>query len=178
MMSSLRTIAGVAVVVLIAAIAMAGCGGSDSDANEPEASKTFLIKGSQNKIPKFGEEADSDEREAASEVVEENFEAREAGEWAKQCSSLTAAAIKQMEEEALRSVEGDCPKDLKSLAEPLYVTKKARKNTLTGPIDALRVKGDRGWALYHGAKGKDYAIALEKVDDEWKVDKLAAIELK
>jgi hypothetical protein len=48
---------------------------------------------------------------------------------------------------------------------------------MTGPIDALRVEGDRGYALYHGTKGKDYVMAMKKEDDEWKVSSLTESEL-
>jgi hypothetical protein len=171
--------APVPIVTAALAILAAGCGGgSSSDANEVEASKSFITKTGSNKLPKFGEEADEDEREAASEVVEEDFKAREKADWAIQCTSLSAGAIKRAEEEAaIWSVGPGCAKNLAELAEPLYITKEIRENTLTGPIDALRVKGDRGWALYHGTKGKDYAIRMEKEDDDWKVDALATVEL-
>ena len=175
-----QRIAGVLIVAAASAMAAAGCGGgSSSDANEPEASKTFLIAGNENKIPRFGEEADEEEREAASAVLEENMAAREAHDLEPQCSSLTAGAIKRAEEEAaFREPGPGCEPNLEELGTPWSITKEIRENTMTGPIDALRVKGDRAWALYHGAKGKDYAVKMEKEDDEWKVDSLTTTELR
>lgn len=172
--------AGVLIAVAMTAMIVAGCGGgSDSDASEVEASKTFLTKGGKNTIPKFGEEADEEEREAASEVLEENLQAREAGDWETQCESLTPAAVKSTKEEAeTRGASKGCAKDLEALGEPKSETQSIRENTMTGPIDALRVKGNRGWALYHGSKGKDYAMKMEKVDDDWKVDSLTTTEPK
>jgi hypothetical protein len=177
-MSAPRTIAGLTVLALVAAIAMAGCGGSSSDANETEASKTFLKKGSKNKIATFGEEADSDEREAASEVLVENFEARETGEWAEQCSSLTAGRLKKIEENSLLGKGASCAENIKAFAEPLPESKEARENTLEGPIDALRIKGDRAYALYHGKGSKDYAMPMRLEDGEWKVGSLTTTEIK
>ncbi len=175
--------AGLLVAAIVIAGILAGCGGggSDSDASEGEGepSKTFLIKGSENKIPKFGEEADGDERGDASEVLEENLEAREAGNWDEQCASLSAAATKGLAEEvAFEGGSNGCVKDLEALGEPKAETQGARENTMTGPIDALRVKGDRGWALYHGAQGKDWAMKMEIEDDEWKVGSLTTTELE
>lgn len=171
-------IAGGIVVVLIAAIAMAGCGGSSSDAGETEASKTFLSAKGKNKIVKFGEEADADEREAASEVLEENLKAREAGKWAKQCASLTVSQQKEAEETVnYFGNNNSCVRSLLGQATPVSASAAKRANTMTGPIDALRVKGDRGYALYHGAKGKDYAIPMKKEDGEWKVDAIVTTEL-
>lgn len=171
------------VVATAAALLAAGCGGgSDSDeagANEPEGSKTFITASTKSKLPTFGEEADSDEREEASEVLEENMVAREAHDLETQCDSLSAGAIKRAEEEAAVWEPGPgCEPNLRELGTPWSITKEVRENTMTGPIDALRVKGDRGWALYHGAKGKDYAIKMEKEDDEWKVDSLTTTELR
>lgn len=173
-------VAGVLMMVAaLAAMSVVGCGGgSSSDASEPEAGKTFLVPGSKNKIPKFGEEADEEEREAASEVLEENLQARAAADFETQCSSLTPEAVKEVENEAaLRNPGPGCEKNLTVLAEPLPETQKIRANTMTGPIDALRIKGDQAWALYHGAKGKDYAMKMVKEDDEWKVDNVATVEL-
>lgn len=174
-MSSARLVAGTTVLVLIAAIALAGCGGSSSEAGETEASKSFLSAKGKNKIPTFGEEADADEREAASEVLEESLKARAAAEFEKQCATLTPSQIKQVEENST-SPKATCGENLERQAGLLSNTKAIRANTMTGPIDALRVKGDRGWALYHGKKGKDYAMAMEKVDDDWKVDALVTVE--
>ena len=157
--------------------AATGCGSGSSDANETEAGKTFLKKGAKNTIPKFGEEASSDERDAASEVLEENFEARAAGEWAKQCESLTKKQLDEIDKESILGPKGTCVEDIERQALPLTASKGVRENTMTGPIDALRVKDSRAWALYHGVKGKDYAMPMKKEGDEWKVDSLTTTEL-
>lgn len=171
---------GVFVVALVTAMAIVGCGGSSgsSNANEPEASKAFLSPKGKNTIPKFGEEASSDEREAASAVLEENLEARAAGEWAKQCASMSVAAIKKVEgAAAYRNIPKGCVSALKTQGEPKSETQSVRENTMSGPIDALRVKGEKGYALYHGTKGKDYAMPMEKENGEWKVGSVVTTEL-
>jgi hypothetical protein len=43
------------------------------------------------------------------------------------------------------------------------------KNTMVEPLAALRVNGKQAFAFYHGAKGKDYVIPMEKEGGEWKV---------
>jgi hypothetical protein len=185
---------GAVVLALAAAIAAAGCGGgssssaseggSESDTieaakpSEGEPSSTFLAKSKEKKIPKFGEEASAKEREAASKALKENLEAREAGDWATQCATLTPGAVKEVEEGAVaQGVEkGSCAEELKGRAEPLSRSKSLRVNTLTGQIDALRFKGSRAYALYHGTGGFDYSMPMEKVDGEWKVDSLLTEE--
>lgn len=172
-------ITGAIIVGLVIAFAAVGCGGSSSDASDAAGGSTFLKPGNDPKITKFGEEADEDERDAASSVLEENLQARAAGDWAKQCESLTPGAVKELQKENAENgeVQGSCAKDLEYQGEPKSQTASIRANTMTGSIDALRVKGNRGYALYHGTKGKDYAVPMEKVDGEWKVDDLLTEEL-
>lgn len=165
-------------LLMVAAMAAAavGCGGGSDSMTE--ASASFLSPGTKSKVPKFGDEADSAEREAASEVLEENLVAREEGDWETQCATLTAAAIKSVEEEfALAATKPNCVRSLTVGSTPLSSSEAARANTLTGSIDALRIKGDRGFALYHGAGGKDYAMPMKKEDGEWRVDDVVTKEL-
>jgi hypothetical protein len=159
------------------AAAVVGCGGgSDSVA---EASASFLNPKTKSKIPKFGEEAVTAEREAASEVLERNLEARETGDWETQCATLTVGAVKKVEEEfSFFASKSDCVRSLTAASTPLSSSEAARANTMTGPIDALRTKGDRAFALYHGTQGKDYAMPMEMEDGEWKVDDVVTEELK
>jgi hypothetical protein len=158
--------------------------GSSADSTAPASSSEggssaeFIKKGEKNKIVEFGKEASASEREAASSVLEENLQAREAGDWAGQCSSLTAAAVKNVAKEAaLTGTKGSCATDLKKQAEPESQTKAIRANTMTGPIAVLLVEGNKAYALYHGTKGKDYAMPMGKEGDEWKVDALITKEI-
>jgi hypothetical protein len=187
------------IVVLLIATAAAGCGGGDSTASdstandvkakeakeaeakenevelaspsEGEPSREFLKKGSKNTIATYGSEASAKERQAASVVLAKSYKARATLDWAAQCETLSAAAKKENSERAeIQGVGGGgCPKELKARAEPLQISKDVRVNTLKGPIDALRVKGPRGWALYHGLEGVNYAMRMEKEGGEWKV---------
>ncbi|MGB7684774.1 MAG: hypothetical protein WBL45_03235 [Solirubrobacterales bacterium] len=158
-----------------------GCGGDSgaSATSDPsggaEASSSFIKPGGKNQIPKFGDEADEDEREAASAVLQESIQARAAGEWARQCETLTAGRVKRVQE---TGASGNCASALKIQAAPLSETQALRANTMTGPIDALRVEGDRGFALYHGRNGKDYAMPMREEDGEWKVSSLTETELR
>jgi flagellum-specific peptidoglycan hydrolase FlgJ len=189
------------IAVALIAVVLTGCGSDSSSSGGQNAtsastasskqetkekqegaewSEPLLNSKSKSKVSAFGEEADEDEREAASAVLEENLVAREAGEWAKQCSSLTERAIKKLKENPVPFTEGGkgCAKELESQAEPLTQSRQIRKNTMTGPIDLLRISGNQAFAVYAGTGGKTYAMPMEKVDDEWKVDHLIITELK
>jgi hypothetical protein len=169
-------------MIVVAALLVAGCGGGSSSSSSSSASssattasdssggaepsKQFLKPKGNNKIAEFGSEASVEERETASKVVEESLKAREDADFATQCETLSLKGIKEIPGTKTRA---ECPKALKSFAEPLSETKKARKDTLSGPIDAMRVKGEKGYALYHGTDKKNYAVPLEEEDGAWKV---------
>jgi hypothetical protein len=170
--------------VLMAALAV-GCGSSGSssstDATSSGGSSAEFIKpGSKNVAAKFGTEADDAEREAASQVLEGNLEARAAGNWAAQCASLSAKTQKTIEESPSVTPGGKpvgCAQSLETQAQPVSATKEVRANTMTGPIAVLRVKGNKAFALYHGTKGKNYTIPMVKEDGTWKVDSVLTQEI-
>jgi hypothetical protein len=63
------------------------------------------------------------------------------------------------------------------MAAPLKKTAKARADSLEGPIAVLRMKGNKGYALYHGTNHIDYAMLMVKEAGQWKVGALLASEL-
>lgn len=163
-------------VTVLGALA-AGCGSSSlTVATGP--STEFIAKGGINGPATFGEPADQEELEAAARVLEVNLEARAAGEWAKQCATLSLDAIGKVEADAPNFGGGKgCASGLGAEAKPLAQTKSSRANTLTGPVAALRVKGNRGYLLYHGPKHRDYAMPMAKEDGEWKVGRVSTINI-
>ena len=180
-MRSAAAVLGVAVVVLT------GCGGGGSNSTAAistassangELSSQFITPKGNNDIAEFGHEATVAEREAASAVLEKSLRARASADWVMQCSTLTPKAMESFES---RPEDGDfkpgCPKALKAFAEPLSKSKEVRANTLSGPITALRVKGNQGYALYHGNDGTDYAMPLAKESGAWKVAAVVTIEI-
>jgi hypothetical protein len=154
-----------------------GCGGSSSSTSDTEGDTSFLNARGNDKIPQFGEEASEEEQEAASSVLEENLKARANGDWEGQCSSLTLNTAKKAIEEFKFFGNNSCARSLEATAIPVDETQPMRAYTMTGPIDAMRIKGERGFALYHGTKGKDYAMPMEKKHGKWKVAALAPMEL-
>jgi len=169
-------------VMLPAALA-AGCGGSDSNASgnsektkpttESEPTKFGTRPGRE--VVNFGEEADQGEREAAFGDLEENYRAREAGEWAKQCASMTLEQSEEVRETT--EPDGTCASGLRTQASPLAKSKAFRAYPIQGPIEAFRVENDRGFVLYQGKDGNDYAMAMKKEDGKWLVDDLIPTKL-
>jgi hypothetical protein len=165
----------IAWMLIAAAMLVAGCGGGAVETDR-EPSSEFHAKGPNAPILKAGKEADPEEREAASQVVEESLAARASEDWEGQCGTLAAPLIKGIEEAGKALGAKGCAKSLEAQAAPTPPA--ARANTLTGAIDALRGVRGRGFALYHGTGGRDYVMPLVKEAGEWKVASLTEQELR
>ena len=170
---------GLCLALLGVAVIISGCGGGNSSSSsestsEAEPSAQFVKQKSDRRYAAFGAEASTQERETANTVVTENLKARAAADFETQCETLNKKAIAKIP--GAKNEKG-CPAALKKIAEPLSGSKELRANTLTGSIAALRVKGDEGFALYHGNDGKNWAVPLEKENGSWKVGALIMIEL-
>lgn len=182
-MTKQQLAATIAVVLLVAAF-LAGCGGSSGgSASSPapaEASRQFLdpeaLEGGKEAVATFGKEASGNERAEASSVLEENLNARQAGDIAGQCATLGQRGLESVSQESAKN-PSKCVAELKKIAEPLSSTEKARKDTLGGEIDAFRIDGNKGYALYHGTDDKDYAMPMEREGGSWKVGGILTIEL-
>jgi hypothetical protein len=169
---------------LLAVVAAAGCGGRSSDtsgvrlAAGAEPSKQFLVKGEESPIPLYGHEATVAEREAVSKVLEKSLRARAAGDWAAQCSTLSIYVMTQIEKQTAitKSTGKHCAKRLGQAAKSASASVLA--DTLPGSIDAMRTRGGRGFALYHGNDGNDYSMDMLKEENgNWKVNSLTTAKL-
>jgi len=151
-------------------------GGSESESVGPEPSKEFLGSGPNGKLAKIGKESSVAEREAASRVLEDYFQAREDGDWKGQCELLSSSVVEQIERAVSLNGKVECASALGQQAKGLPAS--VRLNTMEGPIDALRInQGINGFAFYHGSGGKDYVIPLIK-QDGWKVVALTTEEIR
>ncbi len=149
----------------------------DSSADSDEGSGAFRTPGGDNSIQNFGGEAETTEVDAASAVLAGYLQARAEGDWAKACTFLAAAAVAPLEKLASGSPElkgKGCAAILAALSAGAPAS--TRANTMTDGIASLRIEGDRGFALYHGAKGIDYFVPMAEDDGEWKVATLAPSE--
>lgn len=175
---------------LLAGALFAGCGGgggssspssAPSSAPSEELSKEFNdpegVRGIE-PVATFGKESDETERAEASAVLVESFEARQAANFAAQCATLGKRGMEAVFGLGKGNEDpSKCAAGLEKIAKPLSQSKGVRKNTLSGEIAALRVKGDQAFALYHGNDGSDYAVPMEKEDGVWKVGSLITIGL-
>jgi hypothetical protein len=182
-------IAGGLVAAAVMTLVSVGCGGSGGSSSSEESTQAsdsnpsaeFLGKRlSTNEKVEFGREADDSEREQASKILAVNLKARASGDWKTQCASMSKGAVKETEKRGapIGGESKSCTKSLAFLAQPPARTKPFRVDTMTGPIDVLRVKGNEGFALYHGNDGVNYAMAMEKEGGEWKVASITTRTLR
>jgi hypothetical protein len=180
-----RAMSMVLAVVIVALVAGCGggSGGSSSSPAAGEARRQFQNpegpKGSE-AVATFGKEAGEAERSEASAVLAENLRARQEANFAKQCATLGKLGLESVLgpwKNADAKEIAKCTAALKGFAEPLSGSKAVRKNTLSGEIAALRIKGGQAYALYHGNDGKDYAMPMEQEGGSWKVGSITTIEL-
>jgi hypothetical protein len=164
----------------LATLAMVpGCGadgeGETSASTEkidyPEGpTREFFVPGGDNLVQLYGHEASSAERERASRVVEAWMRARAAGDWEKVCryfSAETASyALRTATAVTGRRKVGGCAK---SIAVVFKRTDRTRTNTMTGPIDSLRIGQGRGYAQYHGNDGRDWIVPVTRERNGWRV---------
>jgi hypothetical protein len=178
-------------VLLLAVVALAGCGDSsgveDSTAEAKEArlfpwlkgpTREFLVPGGDNAVQMFGREATKAEREQASRTIAAWMGARAERNWKKDCSYFSRTFVKELTADAHGVTNGrvkTCPQALayfKKAASGTYV------NTMGEPIASLRVgvwegQEDQGYAQYHGNDGKDWIVAVEREGGKWLVAKAA-----
>ncbi|MGH2938702.1 MAG: hypothetical protein ACRDPE_11355 [Solirubrobacterales bacterium] len=174
----------IAAALIGALVLLTGCGGSSGStlgsSARSQPSAEFLGPDSKDnvQIVGFGAEAPSGERDAASAVLALNLNAREAADFAAQCATLSQRVVIEIENPASKeTLSDDCATGLERLARPLSSTKNVRKNRLRAAIAALRIKGDKGYALFHGNDGRNYAMLMEKEGGQWKVGSLLTKEL-
>jgi hypothetical protein len=161
-------------------------GGSDDSAGEDAGSNSgsgggtsaeFRTPGGDNSIQNYGEEASSDELAEAEEAVVAYLEARAQSNWEKSCEYLAKMAREPLESLAEKSptLKGKkCGAVIAALSAQL--PKAALASPVVEGIAAVRFKGDRGFALFHGPKGVNFFMPLVKEDGHWKAGSLAASE--
>jgi len=186
-----------AIVLLALVVALVGCGGDSSTGaglegttqderpfpNIEGAAREFLMPGGDNLVQTFGEEAPAAEREKASKAIHAWMKARVAEKWATDCAYLAVEYQQELVLDALAVTNErvtNCPDALAFFGDAASGTS---GNTLTGPIDSLRIRDTKtgntekeAYAQWHGPKGIDWVLPLRKELGAWKVYSASPLE--
>lgn len=164
-------------LLLIVMAALSGCGSGADDGTQAkdtpsaagsreEGARSFLGPG---ETVLYGHEAVPAERRQASRVVEAWMRARSTANWTRDCKFFSRQFRQGLVVDAHAVSHGkvqNCPQAL------AYFGPEASGdlvNTMTGPIDSLRVERGQGYALYHGRGGVDWTVSMNKEAGKWKV---------
>jgi hypothetical protein len=136
----------------------------------------FRVRGGDNSIQEFGDEASESELEEAATALHDFYVARAREEWRRACANLSQAVAAQLEQLAEEAKQGQvsCPTALATITPGLG----PRLTRETTAVDAgsLRREGDRGFLIYRDGEGTVYAINMAD-EDGWKVGALAGVPL-
>lgn len=160
-----------------------GSGGSDFVPKEHDdsggGSEQFRVKGGDNSVQEFGEEADDPEREEAATALHNFLDARASEDWESACSFLARDVRESLEKlaaQAGQAEDASCAGIMEKLtnraALPALRTEAARAD-----VGSLRIEGDRAFILYRGPGDTILTVPMANEDGSWKVASLAGTPL-
>jgi hypothetical protein len=138
----------------------------------------FKVKGGDNSVQEFGEEADASEFEAAATVLHNFLDARAEGNWAAVCQYLSKSTVESLEQLASRTKQGgdkSCGTILAGIINPdAQAALKAEAEK--ADVGALRTEGDQAFLIYT-TDGIILAMPMADEAGIWKVAGLAGTPL-
>lgn len=142
-------------------------------------SKQFEVKGGDNSVQEFGEEAGASEFAAAAAALHDFLDARAEGNWAAACEYMSKGTIESFEKLAARAKrvgEKSCAAILENLTNP--AAKGAMKaEAEKADVGSLRTKGEQSFLIYTGTGGAVLAMPMANEGGDWKVASLAGTPL-
>ncbi len=142
-------------------------------------SKQFKVKGGDNSVQEFGEEADDEEFDAAAVALHNFLDARAEGNWAAACQYMSQSIIESFEKLAAQTKQIDdtsCGGILEKLTNPAAAPM-MKKEAAEANVGSLRIEDERAFVLYTGIDGTVVAMPMANEDGEWKVASLAGTPL-
>ena len=130
----------------------------------------FIRSSGDNSIPEYGAEGSGSQKAEAGAALAAYLSARQAQDWGRACSLMGATVRRQVGVLAKASggKAGDCARSYRSLAG--YGAKRERADVLSGPLAALRVKGEKGFALFYGPHHQQFMMPMVREGGRWKVN--------
>jgi hypothetical protein len=138
----------------------------------------FKVKGGDNSVQEFGEEADTSELDAAATALHNFLDARAEGNWAAVCQYLSKSTIESFEQLASRTKGGDasCGAILAGITNP-NAQAALKAEAEKADVGSLRTEGDQAFLIYTGTQGTILAMPMANEAGTWKVASLAGTPL-
>lgn len=142
-------------------------------------SQQFKVKGGDNSVQEFGEEADTSEFDAAAEAVHNFLDARAEGNWAAACEYMSKRVVESFEKlaaQAKKVENANCAGILEALTNP--AAKGAMKaEAEQANVRSLRIEDEQSFVIYTGTDGTVLAMPMANESGDWKVASLAGTPL-
>lgn len=138
----------------------------------------YQVKGGDNSVQEFGQEADGSDFEAAATALHNFLDARAEGNWAAACQYMSKSTIESLERFASQTKSSD-----KSCGAILaQITNPAAKQSLVeeaakADIGSLRTEGNRAFLIYTAGGKTILAVSMANEGGQWKVASLAGTPL-
>jgi len=141
-------------------------------------STQFKVKGGDNSVQEFGEEADSAERDAAAVALHGFLDARAEGNWAAACEFVARSVVVGLEKLSAHAKGGDlsCAGILEKLTNPIALTA-MKAEAKKANVGSLRTEGGNAFIIYTGTGGTFLAMPMANEGGDWKVSSLAGTPL-
>jgi hypothetical protein len=139
------------------------------------AAAPFLVAQGDNSIPTYGSEASASQQAEATAALSGYLAARAGGEWSTACTGMAATVRKQLELLAgeAGSAKPSCADAYAKLSERVPASQ--RVSPLSGGLAALRVEGDKAFALFYGPREQQYMMPMVSEGGAWKVNQIEAV---
>lgn len=142
-------------------------------------SGSLKVKGADNSVQEFGDEADTSELDAAAAALHNFLDARAARNWAAACEYLSNGVVESFESLASQAKgvgDTSCAALLEKLTNPA-ATASIKAEAEKADVRSLRIEGENAFLIYIGLDGAVLAISMVNEDGEWKVNSLAGTPL-
>jgi hypothetical protein len=142
-------------------------------------SKQFEVKGGDNSVQEYGEEADAPELNAAAVALHNFLDARAEGNWAAACDYMSKAVIGSFEKLAANAKQIEdksCAGILGKLTNPA-AKQSMKAEAEKANVGSLRVEGEQSFVIYAGIDGTIMAMPMANEGGAWKVASLAGTPL-
>jgi hypothetical protein len=142
-------------------------------------SSQYKVKGGDNSVQEFGEEAEPKEFDAAAVALHDFLDARAEGNWAAACGYMSKGITEGFEKLAAQAKQVEatsCAEILEKLTNPAAKSE-MKAEAEQANVGSLRTEGDRSFVIYTGIKGTVLAMPMANEGGEWKVASLAGTPL-